>query len=127
MEEWYKKTNHPTWYCSWKDNGGQNLLSLSVSFATKNSPKDLATTFSGGSRVVEVSGVGTDAAMFIYKDKNNFSDRFTLLVRDSKWSLDIRGGIAGDETGEQFKNIKDLANKIISNLGTDKVFTRMKK
>jgi len=127
MEEWYKSTDHPTWFCSWKDGSGRNLLSLSVSFTTSNSSKDLLTTYSGGSRVAEVPGVGNDAAVLFYRDKEDSTDRFTLFARNDKWILDIRSPIVGDEDGEQFQIVKELANRTFASLDTDKVFSKLKK
>jgi hypothetical protein len=127
MEEWYKSTDHPTWYCSWKDGKDNNLLSLSVSFATSNSSVNIARAFGGGSQVVETLGVGKDSAAWFYKDKENGASRLTFLARDDKWSLDIRSSIVGDEEAEQFQIIKEIANKTFLSLATDKVFSKIKK
>lgn len=127
MEEWYKSTDHPTWYCSWKDGGGKNLLSLSVSFATAHSSTDLARTYSGGSRVAEIPEVGKNAAAIFYKSEKSGEERLTLLASNHKWSLDIRSPIEGDESGEQFQVVKELANKVFANLATDPVFAKLKK
>ena len=127
MEEWYKSTDHPTWFCTWRDGNGKGLLSLSVSFTTSNSSKDLLTTYSGGSRVAEVPGVGNDAAALFYRDREDSTERFTMFARDDKWILDIRSPIVGDENGEQFQIVKELANRTFDSLATDKVFSKLKK
>lgn len=127
MEEWYKSTDHPTWYCSWKDSQERNLFSLSASFATSNPPSAILRTFSTrNDRIVEIPGVDNDAAGLLYTNSDG-EHRLTFMARNSKWTLDIRSPISGDENGEQFRQIADLANTAFARLDTDKVFSKLKK
>jgi hypothetical protein len=127
MEEWYRGTNNPTWYCSWKNEADENLLSLSVSFATSNPSYEILKTYSQGSRVVEVPEVGTDAAVMFYAGKHEASKRLTMLARNHKWTLDVRSSISGDEDGEQFEVLTGLVSRIFSRLDTDETFSRLEK
>jgi hypothetical protein len=126
MEQWYQSTDHPTWYCTWKDHTEKNLLSLSISLKGPTSASTFLSTFSGGSPVVDVSGVGSDAAAMFYKGDGGL-DRVTLVARKSGWSLDIRSAIVGDETGESFKALKELANQAFVRLESDPSFSRLAK
>lgn len=125
MEKWYASTDHPTWYCTWKNSDGENRLSLNASFATTNASRDIIRTYSDGSRVAEVAGVGKDAAAMFYKSNDGNGERVTLFARDDKWTLDVRSSIAGNESGEQFKKLKELVNRTFGNLRTDEQFASL--
>jgi hypothetical protein len=127
MEEWHKSSDHPTWYCTWKDAQGKNLFSLSAGFATSNSPSAILRTYSGkNDRLVELSGLGRDAAVLFYTGDDG-SGRFTVLARDDKWNLDIRSSDVGDENSGRFQAVKELASKAFSRLSTDKEFAKLRR
>lgn len=127
MEEWYASSNHPTRYCSWKDDKNRNVLSLSVSLATTHSSEEIASVFSSGSKVINVQGVGTDAAAFFYPGKDDSREHATLLARNHWWSIDLRAPIEGGPTGSQFAALQSIANQVFSNIHEDKELSRLEK
>lgn len=59
-------------------------------------PSDILNTYSERSMVVDLVGIGDDAAVMFYKARDD-AERFTLFARNYKWTLDIRSDALGTE------------------------------